>query len=136
MRRHWGHACLCIIIYIYDLQGIWMSPLPIQSKIDDRYKSFKTRPTPTCLTVPQPSNRLSPFVYKVLICILNAHLTSYFPEDMHKGSSADLILFNLWLINVPLRGQHQMPLCPFYLTPLPLSFTQHGTACLSKLRMP
>lgn len=89
MRRRWGHACLCIIIYIYDLQGIWMSPLPIQSKIDDRYKSFKTLNTPTRLTVPQPSNRLFPFVWELPICILNAAFTPYFPQDMHTGACRD-----------------------------------------------
>lgn len=29
----------------YDLQAAWMSPLPIQPKTDDRYKSFKTEYT-------------------------------------------------------------------------------------------
>lgn len=29
----------------YDLQGTWMSPLPIQSKKDDHYQSFRTEYT-------------------------------------------------------------------------------------------
>lgn len=61
VRRRWGHACLCILIYNYDLQGIWMSPLSIQSKIDDQYKSFKTLNTPEWLTVPPHGNRFSFF---------------------------------------------------------------------------
>lgn len=37
----------------YDLQDTWMSPLPIQPKMDDQYKSSKTEYT--CV-VPGPSS--------------------------------------------------------------------------------
>lgn len=85
MRRHWGHACLCIIIYNYDLQGIWVSPHPIQPKMDDQYKSFKTLNTAARLTVHQPSNILFRFVDSPKIQYIECSFHSYFPEDMHTG---------------------------------------------------
>lgn len=103
MRRHWGHACLCIIIYIYDLQGIGMSPHPIQSKMDDQYKSFKTLNTPTRLTVPEPGT-LFPLVktniqliYKLYIFneIYNVFSCRYACRHIHW----EIILFNLWFID-------------------------------------